>query len=86
MAATADVLADAGYDGLTMEEVATRAGVHKTTVYRRWPTKAELESASAAGAAATRSYRCPTRGRSMVISARWLGRSSPTSAHRLAGA
>jgi AcrR family transcriptional regulator len=44
MAATADVLADAGYDGLTIEEVATRAGVHKTTVYRRWPTKAELVS------------------------------------------
>jgi len=42
MAATADVLADAGYDGLTIEDVATRAGVHKTTVYRRWPTKAEL--------------------------------------------
>jgi AcrR family transcriptional regulator len=25
-----------------MEEVARRAGVHKTTVYRRWPTKAQL--------------------------------------------
>jgi AcrR family transcriptional regulator len=42
LAATAEVLAEAGYDGLSIEAVAARAGVHKTTVYRRWPTKAEL--------------------------------------------
>lgn len=42
--ATAELLAEVGYDALSMEEVATRAGVHKTTVYRRWPTKAELVS------------------------------------------
>ncbi|MFJ8884999.1 TetR/AcrR family transcriptional regulator C-terminal ligand-binding domain-containing protein [Streptomyces sp. NPDC102402] len=29
-------LADSGHEGLTMEGVATRAGVHRTTVYRRW--------------------------------------------------
>ncbi|TDC93087.1 TetR/AcrR family transcriptional regulator [Actinomadura sp. 7K507] len=29
-------LAEHGYDGLTMEAVATRAGVHRATVYRRW--------------------------------------------------
>lgn len=34
--ATLAELADHGYDGLTVEAVATRAGVHKTTVYRRW--------------------------------------------------
>jgi AcrR family transcriptional regulator len=27
---------------LTVEAVARRAGVHKTTVYRRWPTKPDL--------------------------------------------
>jgi AcrR family transcriptional regulator len=31
-----------GYAGLRIEEVAARAGVNKTTVYRRWPTKAAL--------------------------------------------
>jgi AcrR family transcriptional regulator len=40
--ATAQVLAEQGYDALRIEEVAARAGVHKTTVYRRWPSKAEL--------------------------------------------
>ncbi|NEE26078.1 TetR/AcrR family transcriptional regulator, partial [Streptomyces sp. SID7982] len=29
-------LGDHGYDGLTVEAVAGRAGVHRTTVYRRW--------------------------------------------------
>ncbi|MYT69926.1 MULTISPECIES: TetR/AcrR family transcriptional regulator [unclassified Streptomyces] len=29
-------LAERGHEGLTMEGVATRAGVHRTTVYRRW--------------------------------------------------
>ena len=29
-------LAEHGYDGLTMEGVAARAGVHRVTVYRRW--------------------------------------------------
>ena len=31
-----------GYAALRMEDVATRAGVNKTTIYRRWPTKEEL--------------------------------------------
>lgn len=40
--ATYRLLAEVGYERLSIEEVARRAGVHKTTVYRRWPTKAEL--------------------------------------------
>ncbi|MFD0203922.1 MULTISPECIES: TetR/AcrR family transcriptional regulator [Saccharothrix] len=31
-------LIEHGYTGLTVENVAERAGVHKTTVYRRWGT------------------------------------------------
>ncbi|MFD5748437.1 TetR/AcrR family transcriptional regulator [Streptomyces sp. NPDC127033] len=29
-------LGEHGYDGLTMDAVAARSGVHRTTVYRRW--------------------------------------------------
>ncbi|HZD70211.1 MAG TPA: TetR/AcrR family transcriptional regulator [Actinomycetes bacterium] len=37
-----------GYDGLSVEEVARQAGVAKTTLYRRWPTKDHLAVAVAA--------------------------------------
>lgn len=40
--ATVDLLAEEGYLALTVEAVAARAGVAKTTVYRRWPGKDEL--------------------------------------------
>lgn len=40
--ATIDVLVSDGYDRLTMDHVAARAGVGKATLYRRWPSKAEL--------------------------------------------
>jgi AcrR family transcriptional regulator len=36
------VLAEVGYDRLTMDAVAARAGAAKTTIYRRWQGKAEL--------------------------------------------
>jgi AcrR family transcriptional regulator len=36
------VLAEAGYERLTMDAVAARAGAAKTTIYRRWRDKAEL--------------------------------------------
>ncbi|GAA1567264.1 MULTISPECIES: TetR/AcrR family transcriptional regulator [Kribbella] len=40
--ATLAELADGGYAGLTIDKVARRAGVHKTTVYRRWPNRERL--------------------------------------------
>ncbi len=42
LAATLDVLADVGYDGMTVDLVAARAHAGKATLYRRWPSKAEL--------------------------------------------
>jgi len=41
-----DVLHDAGYDQLRMQDVAERACVGLSTIYRRWPTKQELVRAS----------------------------------------
>jgi len=40
--ATLDVLAETGYDGMTIDQVAARAKAGKATLYRRWPSKAEL--------------------------------------------
>jgi len=37
-----ELLKENSYDGFGIEDVAERAGVHKTTIYRRWPTKALL--------------------------------------------
>ena len=42
LAATLEELAAAGYADLTLEAVAERAGVHRTTIYRRWPDKRSL--------------------------------------------
>src|SRR5262245_52002902 len=42
LAATADVLVEKGYGRLSTEEVAERAGLHRSTVHRRFPTRAEL--------------------------------------------
>jgi AcrR family transcriptional regulator len=40
--ATLEELADVGYGELSFERVADRAGVHKTTLYRRWENKENL--------------------------------------------
>jgi AcrR family transcriptional regulator len=37
-----ELLEEAGYRGLTIEGVAARSGVAKTSIYRRWPSKAEM--------------------------------------------
>jgi AcrR family transcriptional regulator len=44
--ATVEEIARCGYTAFRVEEVAARAGVNKTTVYRRWPTKCELAGAA----------------------------------------
>jgi AcrR family transcriptional regulator len=42
LAATIQELITDGFDELTIERVATRAGVGKATIYRRWSSKMEL--------------------------------------------
>ena len=39
---TLELLQEHGYDRLTVDAVATTARASKATIYRRWPTKAEL--------------------------------------------
>ena len=48
--ATVELLAEHGYEGLTIEGVAIRANVNKTTIYRWWPSKDELLAAALEGA------------------------------------
>jgi AcrR family transcriptional regulator len=40
--AVLELLAEVGYDRMTMDAVAARARASKATIYRRWPGKAEL--------------------------------------------
>jgi AcrR family transcriptional regulator len=42
LSATLEALADRGFANLSIDDVARRAGVHKTTVYRRWKTREAL--------------------------------------------
>lgn len=39
---TLEALGREGYVGLRIDDIADRAGVNKTTIYRRWPTRADL--------------------------------------------
>lgn len=40
--AATDLFCELGYEGLSIEGVAAKAGVGKTTIYRRYPTKLDL--------------------------------------------
>lgn len=42
IAATADLISERGVASLSIEEVAARSGVAKTTIYRHWPDRASL--------------------------------------------
>jgi AcrR family transcriptional regulator len=49
LAAAAAEIRRRGYEGLSIDRVAEQAGVAKTTLYRRWASKAELVVALIAG-------------------------------------
>jgi AcrR family transcriptional regulator len=42
LAATIELLAEAGFEGMTIEAVSNRAEVGKPTIYRRWSSKEDL--------------------------------------------
>jgi AcrR family transcriptional regulator len=80
LAATLDELASAGYANLSVEAIASRAGVSRTTVYRRWPTKPDLVRAALLGINADRPPPPDTgtlRGDVTEILGRSLGAQSP---------
>jgi len=54
LAATLGELADNGYAGLTIDNVARRCGVHKTTIYRRWKDRESLVADAVIDLAAAR--------------------------------
>ncbi|HET7735414.1 MAG TPA: TetR/AcrR family transcriptional regulator [Nocardioidaceae bacterium] len=45
-AAAAELMVERGFDKMTVDDVADRAGVGKATVYRRWPSKSDLAVAA----------------------------------------
>lgn len=42
LAATSALLFERGYSGVSVDEVARRSGVAKTTIYRHWPARTDL--------------------------------------------
>lgn len=45
--ATIGLVSEIGYDDVSIDAIAARAGVHKTTIYRRWSNKSALVAAAA---------------------------------------
>ncbi|WP_273735525.1 TetR/AcrR family transcriptional regulator [Mycolicibacterium septicum] len=62
LAATAELLVERGYQALTTDAVAARAGASKATIYRRWPNKAQLVRATLDAADAARNASVPDTG------------------------
>lgn len=59
--ATAELLVTIGFDEMTMDVIAARAGVSKATVYKWWPTKLAL-ALEAFGARMARAVSIPDTG------------------------
>jgi AcrR family transcriptional regulator len=61
LAAAIEELSARDYADISVESIAARAGVHKTTVYRRWGSKVEIIKQALIGAAGAR-IRVPDTG------------------------
>ena len=62
LSAVVGLLGEAGYEAMTMDAVAARAHASKTTIYRRWPGKAELVRAAVDAYVADRVLTAPDAG------------------------
>ena len=72
--ATADELGARGYENLSIEGIAARAGVGKNTIYRWWPSKgAVIAECLTEGIIASPVYAPPDTGDLRADLARWLG-------------
>lgn len=65
--ATLRQLAANGYGGMSVEAIAAEAGVTKPTVYRRWPSKADLATAALAVLQAEESPPARGEGRADLV-------------------
>jgi AcrR family transcriptional regulator len=62
LAAVVDVISEVGYEALTMDAVAARAGASKATIYRRWQGKADMVRAALDAYDAERNATAPDTG------------------------
>src|ERR1700684_1505886 len=62
LAAPPAKLTETGYTALTVDNVARRAGVHKTTIYRRWKNREALVADAVADRAGTAKMPFPDTG------------------------
>ncbi len=54
-----ELLHEVGYDQLRMQDVADRAGVGLSTIYRRWPTKQDVVLAASTAPTSTTGFPRP---------------------------
>ena len=81
--AAIELVAEVGYDRMTVEALATRAGVSKPTIYRRWPggkkeIVARRDPHQARGRRRAARHRQPARRPARRCSARWSSASTRT--------
>jgi AcrR family transcriptional regulator len=85
LAAALDLIAESGVDGVSIEQVAKRAGVARTTVYRRYATRDDLVIAAlvANEAAVLASFQVPDEPGPGDLVATWSAGLSDPRARRL---
>lgn len=71
-AATLKTVHDLGYAGATMDRIAAAAGVAKTTIYRRWPSKGALIADCLVDALGPVPVRGADRAEDMAAAIRWI--------------